>query len=77
VDLGATAHSVGKAAQEESIEAILRFVHLSERIPSYYFIQCIHLFTFLDSVKAVLVHPANRLLSESTLILRMLRRRPG
>src|SRR6185503_13596118 len=30
----ATAHSVGKAAQEESIEAILwRFFHLSERIP--------------------------------------------
>jgi len=33
---------VGKSAQEEWIEAILRFGHLSEWIPSYYFIQCIH-----------------------------------
>jgi hypothetical protein len=34
-----TAYSVGKAAQEESIEAILwRFFHLSEWIPSYYFV---------------------------------------
>jgi hypothetical protein len=34
-------------------------------------------FTFLESVKAVLVHRANRLLSESTLILRTLRNAPG
>src|SRR6266403_5225416 len=42
VDL-ATAHSVRKSGQEERIEAILRFVHLSKRIPCCYFIQCIHL----------------------------------
>jgi hypothetical protein len=33
-------------------------------------------FTFLDGVKAILVHRANRLLSESTLIVRTLTRRP-
>jgi hypothetical protein len=32
-----------------------------------------YIFTFLDSVKAILVHRANRLLLESTLILRTLR----
>src|SRR5437762_13979760 len=41
VDL-ATPHSVRKSGQEERIEAILRFVHLSKRIPCYYFIECIH-----------------------------------
>src|SRR4029453_5967277 len=34
-------------------------------------------FIFLDLVKALSVHRANRLLSGSTLILRTLRRRPG
>jgi hypothetical protein len=32
-----------------------------------------YIFTFPDSVKAILVHRANRLLLESTLILRTLR----
>src|SRR5438093_13094882 len=35
------------------------------------------LFTFLDSIKAMLVHRAHRLLSESTLILCTLRNRFG
>jgi len=36
-----------------------------------------YIFTFLDSVKAILVHRAHRLLSESTRILCRLRSRPG
>jgi len=32
---------------------------------------------WIDSVKAILVHRAHRLLSESTLILRTVRRRPS
>jgi len=36
-----------------------------------------YIFTFLDSVKAIFVHRANRLLSESTLILCTLRNWPG
>ena len=36
-----------------------------------------YIFTFLDSVKAILVHRAHRLLSESTLILCTLKEQAG